>query len=114
MAQLDLGTVVTWLAADAPRVTCAEHGVVVAAVPWARHKAGFTKTFEESVAWLTTNCPKAAVCQYMRISWRTVGRIIDRVVSELGDSDPLDGLKRIGIDEISGRKSDAWSPRTCQ
>ena len=30
------------LEADAPRVTCREHGVVVAAVPWARHDAGHT------------------------------------------------------------------------
>lgn len=30
---LDLGTVQTYLEADAPRVGCATHGVVVAAVP---------------------------------------------------------------------------------
>ena len=29
---LDLGTVPTWLEADAPRVRCPEHGVVVASV----------------------------------------------------------------------------------
>ena len=30
---LDLGTVQAYLEADAPRVSCAEHGVIVAAVP---------------------------------------------------------------------------------
>ena len=30
LAALDLGTVPTWLEADAPRVNCPEHGVVVA------------------------------------------------------------------------------------
>ena len=37
---LDLGTMVTFLEADAPRVHCPAHGVVVAAVPWAAHGAG--------------------------------------------------------------------------
>jgi len=103
-----LGTVVTWLEADAPRVTCPAHDVVVAAVPWARHKSGFVKPFEESVAWLATKCSKSAVCDYVRVSWRTVGRIISRIVAELGDFDPLAGLKRIGIDEISYRKGQQY------
>jgi hypothetical protein len=50
---LDLGTVQTWLEADAPRVRCAEHGVVVASVPWARHDAGHTRRFDDTVDWLT-------------------------------------------------------------
>lgn len=33
---LDLGAIPVWLEADAPRVCCPEHGVVVAAFPWAR------------------------------------------------------------------------------
>ena len=32
---LDLGTVQVWLEADAPRIRCAKHGVVVAGVPCA-------------------------------------------------------------------------------
>lgn len=40
--------------ADAPRVACPEHGIVVAAVPWARHDAGHTRVFDDTVAWLAT------------------------------------------------------------
>ena len=48
----------TFVEADAPRVSCPEHGVVVAAVPWARHDAGHTYVFDEQVAWLATQtCP---------------------------------------------------------
>ena len=36
---LDLGTMQAVLEADAPRVSCPAHGVVVAHVPWARHGA---------------------------------------------------------------------------
>jgi transposase len=99
---LDLGTVQVFLEADAPRVRCAEHGVVVAHVPWARHGAGHTLAFDQAVAWLVRQCSKTAVTQLMRIAWRTVGSIITRVwadVDKLGNR--LDGLARIGIDEIS-------------
>lgn len=34
---LDLGTTMVFLEADAPRVQCPVHGIVVAWVPWARH-----------------------------------------------------------------------------
>ena len=102
---LDLGTVQVMLEADAPRVACPEHGVVVAHVPWARHGAGHTLSFDETVAWLATQTSKSAVTQLMRIAWRTVGAIITRVwvdVEALGDR--LDGLRRIGIDEISYKR----------
>ena len=70
---LDAGTVQVFLEADAPRVRCREHGVVVAHVPWARHGAGHTLVFDETVAWLVTQCSKTAVTELMRIAWRTVG-----------------------------------------
>ena len=99
---LDLGTVKVVLEADAPRVECPEHGVVVAAVPWARHGAGFTRDFEDQTAWLATHASKLAITRLLRIAWVTVGRIIARVVSERGAGvDPLEGLTRIGIDEIA-------------
>jgi len=99
---LDLGTVRAVLEADAPRVSCGEHGVVVAAVPWARHDAGHTHAFDETVAWLATQSSKSTVTQLMRIAWRTVGSIIARVWSDVeAGTDRLAGLRRIGIDEIS-------------
>ncbi len=102
---LDLGTVMVRLEADAPRVDCAEHGVVVAAVPWARHGAGHTLAFDETVAWLAVQSSKSAVTQLMRIAWRTVGAIITRVSADIDARvDRLEGLRRIGIDEISYKR----------
>jgi len=40
---LDLGTTLAFIEAGAPRVTCRRHGVVVCAVPWARHDSRFTE-----------------------------------------------------------------------
>ncbi len=103
---LDLGTVRAVLEADASRVRCPEHGVVVARVPWARHDAGHTYVFDETVAWLATQSSKHTVTQLMRIAWRTVGSIITRVWADVdAGCDRLEGLRRIGIDEISYKKN---------
>ncbi len=102
---LDLGTTLAFVEADAPRVRCRRHGVVVCAVPWARHGARFTRAFEDQAAWLAVNTSKSAVAELMRVAWRTVGGICERVCEEAtGEVDLLDGLRRIGIDEISHRK----------
>jgi hypothetical protein len=84
---------------------------VVARVPWARHSARHTIAFDETVAWLATQCSKTAVTALIRIAWRTVGANITRVwadIDALGDR--LDGLTRIGIDEISDRVALTTSP----
>ena len=102
---LDLGTTFSYVEAQAPRVSCPAHGVIVAGVPWARHRSGFTRSFEDQVAWLAVNTSKSAVAELMRIAWRTVGSIIARVWAEFDtQADRLDGLRRIGIDEISTRR----------
>lgn len=106
---LDLGTSLCFLEADAPRVSCRRHGVVVAAVPWARHGARFTRSFDDQVAWLACDCSKTAVAELMRVAWRSVRGILERVADEARRNvDLLDGLKRIGIDEISHKKGQRY------
>jgi transposase len=102
---LDLGVVRVFLEADAPRVRCPAHGVMVAAVPWARHGAWFTRAFADTAAWLAVHTSRVAVAELLRVAWRTVGRIVTRVAEEADQGvDRLEGLRRIGIDEISHRK----------
>lgn len=102
---LDLGTTKLYLEAEAVRVRCPTHGVVVAEVPWARPESGFTRAFEEQCAWLTVRTSRTAVAHLMRVAWRSVGRMLSRVADErLAGRDLLDGLGRIGIDELSYRK----------
>ena len=106
---LDVGTTLCFLQADAPRVSCRRHGVVVCAVPWARHNSRFTRAFEDQTAWLAVNCSQTAVAALMRIAWRSVGGICARVAAEAQASrDLLTGLRRIGIDEISHRKGQRY------
>ena len=106
---LDLGMSFCLLEAWAPRVRCRRHGVVVAAVPWARHDARFTRSFEDQVAWLAVNTSKTAVSELMRIAWRSVGWICQRVmIEQSAKRDLLAGLQRLGFDEISVRKGQRY------
>jgi transposase len=106
---LDLGTTLAYVEAESPRVRCRRHGVVVCAVPWARHDSRFTRAFEDQVAWLAVNTSKTAVAELMRIAWRTVGGVCERVAGEARQGvDLLAGLRRIGIDEISHRKGQRY------
>ncbi len=102
---LDLGSTKVFVEADAPRVTCRAHGPTVAQVPWARHGAGHTRDFDDQAAWLAVHVSKTAVVELLRIAWRTVGSIITRVSADIDAAvDRLDGLTRIGIDEISYKR----------
>lgn len=94
------------LRCEVRRIECPSCGVVGEEVPWARAGSRFTRAFEDSCAFLARDAPKSVVARLMRIDWATVGRMVERVVDEaLGEGhDGLDGLRRIGIDEVSYRK----------
>lgn len=102
---LDAGTTRVYLQAAAPRVRCPTHGVVVAAVPWARHGSRFTSAFEDTVAWLACHAALSVLAVLLRVTWRSVAAVITRVVAQRSaTTDRLTGLRRIGVDEISYRK----------
>ena len=92
------------LAEPLRRLACPAHGVVVEAVPFARPGAHLTRDFDDLLAWLATRMDKTAISRLCRVSWRTVGRACERVVATELDPGRLEGLFRIGVDEISWRK----------
>ena len=103
---LDFGSERVYIEAAAPRVKCAEHGVIVSKVPWARHDSDYTYDFETAVTWLTLHATMRDVAEYFRIKWGTVGSIAKRVQQALEEVNPsrFDGLEEIGIDETSYKK----------
>ncbi len=106
---LDLGTTKVFLEANAPRVRCRTHGVTVASVPWVRHDAGHTRDFDDTAAWLVVRTSKSAVCELLRVAWRTVGSIVARVGADVeARVDRLAGLTRIGVDEISYKRGQRY------
>ncbi|MBQ6778578.1 MAG: ISL3 family transposase [Acidaminococcaceae bacterium] len=103
---LDWGGTLVEVACRTHRIRCPEHGVLVAAVPWAYPGSGFTKDFDLTVGWLAVYLSRSAISAYMRIDWDTVGRCISRTLAEIEPerSRRLDGLVNIGIDETSYKK----------
>jgi transposase len=98
-----------FLQATTSRVSCREHGVVVAAVPWARPGSRFTTAFEDTAAWLVCHATLSVVAMLLRVAWRSVADIVTRVVADrAAATDRLAGLRRIGIDEISYRKGQRY------
>ena len=61
------------------------------------------------MAWLAVQCAKSATAELMRVAWRTMGQIIERVVAETERRvDLLENLQRIGIEEISHRRGQRY------
>lgn len=102
---LDFGACKVFLQAVIRRVDCRGCGRVrTELVPWARPGARHSSDFEDVVAWLGQRMDKAAIARMMRCSWEAVDAIVARVVAEHIHDSRLDGLARIGVDEISYRK----------
>ena len=101
---LDVAGMRLWLRYEIRRVRCGRCGVTVELVPWAEPQSWFTFDFEQHVAYLAQRADKTTISDTMRIAWATVGSIIERVVARLRPSDELDGLRLIGVDELSYRR----------
>jgi transposase len=102
---LDLGGTRCFLEYGLRRFRCSGcRRVVSEAVPWARPAARFTRPFETLVAWLAQQTAFSVIGRLLRVSWRSVARIVGRVVAELGAGKKLSGLRRIGVGDVSYRR----------
>jgi transposase len=103
---LDLGAARLLLQAEIRRLSCRACGRVrTETVPWARPAARFTRDFEDVVAYLAQRTDKTTITRLLRCSWEAVATIVTRVVAEHVDDARLEGLYRIGIDEVSYRRA---------
>jgi transposase len=101
---LDVAGMRLWLQYEIRRVRCPRCGVTVELVPWAEPQSWFTFDFEQHVAYLAQRADKTTISDTMRIGWATVGSIVERVVARLRPDDALEGLRLIGVDELSYRR----------
>ena len=103
-----MGVTRMWLEADIARVVCRRCGAVrTEQVPWARPAARHTRDFEQMIGWLAQRMDKTAIAQLLRCAWETVDAAVKRLVAEKlepVDGARLDGLYRIGVDEISYKR----------
>jgi transposase len=102
---LDFKGVKVFIEYDLRYADCKKCGKHVERVPWAgTARANLTCDFDSQVAFLAQRCDKTSIGALLRLSWRAVGRSIERAVKPLRPKDPLADLWTIGVDEISYRK----------
>ena len=102
---LDLGASRLWLQAEIRRGRCPScRRVRTEQVPWARPGARHSRDFEDVVTWLAQRADKTTVATLFGCAWATVDAIVLRVVADHIDDSRLDGLYRIGVDEVSYRR----------
>ena len=100
----DMGRWKVTVTAPLRRLRCPTHGVRVEGVAFARVNSGFTRDFEDLIAFLATKTDKTTITRLSRIDWGSVGRICERVVADGLEPTRLDGLVTIGVDEVSWRR----------
>jgi transposase len=105
---LDMGAARVWLEADITRIACRRCARVrTEQLPWARPGARHTRDFEQVIGWLAQRMDKTAIAQLLRCAWETVDAAVKRLVvdhTEPIDGARLNGLYRIGVDEISYKR----------
>jgi transposase len=90
--------------AEIREARCPRHGRRLERVPWASPGARHTRAFDRQVASLVQVADKTAAARMFDVAWRTVGRIVKRVVDELLPDDLLDDLREIGVDETAYKR----------
>jgi transposase len=101
---IDLAGVRVFFEAEIRRLACpACQRVRTERIPWARPGARHTRDFEDVCAWLCQRTDRTSVARLLRCSWETVSAVVMRVVADSLDNSRLDGLYRIGVDEICYR-----------
>lgn len=90
------------------RVECAKCGVVVEMVPWATGKSPMTHAY----VWFLASWAKALSWQEtarrFRTTWDTVFRAVDIAVKWGLANRVLDGIRAIGVDELSWKKGQKY------
>jgi transposase len=106
---LDFGASRVWIEADLARIDChACERVRTEEVTWARPGARHSRDFEQVIGWLAQRMDKTAIKTLMRCSWEAVDAAVKRLVVDHLVDERLDGLYRIGLDEISYKRGHTY------
>lgn len=110
---LDSCQFLTYLHAAPPRISCPEHGVRQAKMPWAEEGSRFTHLFEVLAIdmLLATNVKRAA--QILRISWDQAWHLMERAVLRGRAAKGATLPKKLGVDEKAIAKGHSYMTLTC-
>ncbi|WP_343871524.1 ISL3 family transposase, partial [Dactylosporangium roseum] len=102
---VDFGRYRVVIEAEIRRVDCRGCGQVRSEwMPWARPGARHTRDFEDMACWLAKRMSKSAAAALLGTTWQTVDHLVARLVDTHLDSERLDAIYRIGVDEIAYRR----------
>ena len=93
-----------FLVARVPRVDCAEHGVHLVAVPWARPGSGFTLLMEVAMLTFAKQMPIAPLAAMAREHDTRIWRVIEHHVGVSRADLDFSGVTKVGCDETSARR----------
>ena len=93
-----------YLRARVPRVRCAEHGVHLVEVPWARPGSGFTLLFEVAMLTYAKQMPIAPLAKMTREHDTRIWRVIEHHVHTARAGLDFSEVTEVGMDETSARR----------
>lgn len=93
-----------YLSARVPRVRCAEHGVHLVNVPWARPESGFTLLFEVAMLTYAKQMPIAPLAKMAREHDTRIWRVVEHHVHKARAGMDFSEVSDIGMDETSARR----------
>ena len=93
-----------YLSARVPRVRCAEHGVHLVNVPWARPGSGFTLLFEVAMLTYAKQMPIAPLAKMAREHDTRIWRVIEHHVNKARAGMDFSDVNEVGMDETSARR----------
>jgi transposase len=98
----------TELIARVPRTHCEEHGILQAAVPWARPGSGFTLMMEAMILLLGQQMSVSAAARHLGESDKRLWRVLEHYVMEAHAAKDWSAVRRLMIDETSARKGQRY------
>lgn len=93
-----------FLSARVPRTSCAEHGIHLVAVPWARPGSGFTLLFEVAMLTYAAQMPIAPLAAMAREHDTRLWRVIEHHVEKTREMLDFSHVTKLGMDETSARR----------
>ncbi len=93
-----------YLHARTPRVRCAECGVRLVDVPWARAGSGFTLLFEALVMMLVKEMPVAALARLVGEHDTRLWRIVHHYVGQAREAADFSEVRYVGMDEKASKR----------
>ena len=93
-----------YITSKVPRVKCAEHGVHLIDVPWARPDSGFTLLFEQVALSLVREMPVSSAARHIEITDKRLWRIVHHYVDKAVNAFDLSHLKAVGLDETASKR----------